>query len=419
MKLKRYKFMKRLFLFLSLAAIFMSLTAQTGNLPYKKVIQAYRGDTLYSLFDGDSVRLVTNKKWAFNPKISGGETLGNPTISGMLLKSTTAGVRSWGYPDRIRNYNLADTGIVIRTVPEGKIGSYTRSVNGYYNKIDTVNAGGYVGRVDVNNGRIGQVNTNNAGGLIGYVSTNNADGYVGRVDANSGIIGRVNTNNAGGYVGLVDVNSGRIGQVNTNNAGGYVGLVDANSGICNSINNKKSTTSGTHEIISGRVSYDSSLKWFRDSIGLSHGEIPSASGFDTTVNLSVTLTDGVWQKVTNSTNNIWSLVSTSAYMTFSADSVINTYAGKYEYTFNLSANGKDGATYEYRVRKKSGTTISTIRKIKITGGGVNVERTISCMPLLSAGDRVWLELRFTGSPTGSPVSIFGSYFSGKAVYLSL
>ena len=377
--------MKRLFLFLSLVAIFMSLTAQTGNLPYKKVIQAYRGDTLYSMFDGDSVRLVTNKKWAFNPKISGGETLGNPSVSGMLLKSTTAGVRSWGYPDRIRNYNLTDTGIVIRTIPGGKIGSYTRSVDGYYSKIDTV----------TNSGTVGNVGTN------------------------SGFAGYVNKNNSGGYVGYITTNSGFAGYVGTNNSGGYVGYVGNNSGICNHINNARSTTSGSHTIYSAEVRYTGTQKWFRDSIGLSHGEIPSASGFDTTVNLSVTLTDGVWQKVTNSTNKIWSLVSTSAYMTFSADSIINTYAGKYEYTFNLSANGKDGATYEYRVRKKSGTTVSTIRKIKITGGGVNVERTISCMPLLSAGDRVWLEVRFTGSPTGSPVSIFGSYFSGKAVYLSL
>ena len=475
--------MKRLLLFLSLVAIFVSLSAQTGKLPYKKVIQAYRGDTLYTEFDGDSVRVVTNKKWAFNPEVSGGETLGNPSVSNMLLKSTTAGVRSWGWTDRIRNYNLEDTFSVLRTVPAGKIGHYTRSVSGYYSKIDTVLAGGYAGLVDANYGYVGYVNTNNVDGYVGKVSTNygyvwrvgtnNAGGHVGFVDANYGYVWRVGTNNANGNVGFVDTNYGYVWRVGTNNAGGYVGIVGTNNanghvgfvgtnygyvwrvgtnnangnvgfvdtnsgyvgrvntnsgyvgyigtnnGICNTVKNAKSNTPGAHSIISAQVYYDNIQKWYRDSIGLSHGEIPSATGQDTTVNLSVDLTANTWVKVTNSTNNLWSLSNTASYMTFSNDTIINTYAGKYEYHFNLSINGKDGATYEYRVRKKTGATVSTIRKLKVTGAGVNSERMIDCMPLLSAGDRVWIEFRFTGAPTGSPVLIFGSYFTAKAVYLSL
>lgn len=413
--------MKRLLLFLSLVAIFVSLSAQTGKLPYKKVIQAYRGDTLYTEFDGDSVRVVTNKKWAFNPEISGGETLGNPSVSNMLLKSTTAGVRSWGWPDRIRNYNLIDTGIVIRTVPAGKIGSYTRIVNmgGIYNLIDTVN-GGMVGFINenlsgmayfiaINSAEAYKIYINNPSGKAFFIDENNSNSFYCQQNKNGGYVGHVYANNNGGKAFIVDFNQ----------SGGVVNQVLYNNGIFNSVNNVKNNTVGLHEVISGRVYYDGIQKWYRDSIGLSHGEIPSATGQDTTVNLSVDLTADTWVKVTNSTNNLWSLSNTAAYMTFSNDTIINTYAGKYEYYFNLSVNGKDGATYEYRVRKKTGTTVSTIRKLKVTGAGINSERMIDCMPLLSAGDRVWLEVRFTGAPTGSPVLIFGSYFTAKAVYLSL
>ncbi len=270
--------MKKLLFFLLFCLSVPAFSQSIGKLPYKQLLMSYKGDTLFALFDGDSLRLFTNKKWAFKPEIGQNKVdtgylsthyftlkaisdslkqhsgspvtetdpvfvasvshsitstditnwnakepaLGNPSSSGYVLSSTNKGVRSWisNIPRQLKNYNAnQDTVIRFPSLNNGKLGIWQDVNNGISWWIGSNSGTGW---------RLNTNNLNSNGWFIyanygtGWWLTNNYSGSTAwYLNANSGKGWRLSTNNSGAVGWALDMNSGIGWEINVNSYMGW------------------------------------------------------------------------------------------------------------------------------------------------------------------------------------------------------
>src|SRR5574344_1473397 len=107
--------MKHIFILLSLFLSLPIFSQNIGRLSYQQLIQSYRGDTVYTKLNGDSVNYYTDLgSFRFNKDIY---------VKGVKLGS--GGGSSSVIPSQLKNYNInQDTVIRLPDLTSGKFGIY-------------------------------------------------------------------------------------------------------------------------------------------------------------------------------------------------------------------------------------------------------------------------------------------------------
>ena len=420
-------------LFLLLACYFVAIAQQVNNPVYfgkfikvKDSIQApiYRQgpDTLITFREA---RLISGSG-------TGKEnTLPTPASNGLFLTSTTSNVRSWAalpaapIPSQLKNYNPnQDTVIRFPNLASGKFGIWQSSNNGNIIKLGT------------NTGTVFDINSNSGYGF--NVATNFVWAFI--INLNAGIGYQIGTNNSSGIGFSIADNQNKGFQISLNRGTG-IEILNTNGsarrGIVSYAADTGSITSGAKTAVFGKLAginpaqmtFDgfgqmrmvrNNLTKFKiDTAGLYYGTQPHVHKIDTSSNFQITLTQGVFKKVSNATNNFWSSGADAHYFTFNADTVINTLKGHFTIQYQLNVTSTDNATYIYRIREKTPSgVISTIQRYEVRGNGVNNHRIIEADTKSAiAGCKYWLEIQWSAGGAGTPVTITGGSFFARTIHL--
>lgn len=134
--------------------------------------------------------------------------------------------------------------------------------------------------------------------------------------------------------------------------------------------------------------------------------------YDSTITLS--LTQNVWQQVTNPTKTLYSTAEQDG-ITISGDTIVFSKAGGYDVYFEFNCTGIDSKDYHYRILQKNGTT--TVRSYnKYASTGTQVIRNEKAYVHVAAGSKVWCEIMSPSSAPGN-VTIQGAKIYAMQRYL--
>lgn len=161
--------------------------------------------------------------------------------------------------------------------------------------------------------------------------------------------------------------------------------------------------------------------YYLDSIGDIHHTPPHASSWFSDSSRVISLTQNTWTGITNSWKNLYPSSGTEFYfnkITKTGDSCKITKAGRYEVVYEINASGTANATYEYRLCKRSGSTITYSNKQTLTGTGSVIVRIVSGSLPLIANDVVWAEVRTTTTGNNS-ITVIGGQIRVKTIKLDL
>lgn len=344
---------------------------------------------------------------------------------------------------QLKNYdNAQDTVIRFPNLQSGKYGVYCNTNSGMIGYFKTNN--GFINFTETNNSNAYYILTNSSpytgfwvNNNYGYsfrVSANGVTGVGFECGGNKGIAFTVPSNYSGGKGFFVDRNySGSSGFMIRDNAGiGWSSISNSNTaiGIKSFAADTVSLTSGARTGIFGKSGYYTDidgfgqLRLFRnnvlklkiDTAGHILNDPPHAYSIDTTSNFNITLTQNVWKQVTNATKNFWSNNAELDYFSFTGDTVVLAKQGHYAGDFNINIAGASGATYEYRIIQKNGTA-KIVNKFTVKGTGEIVYRNVPFYVQGVKGTKIWVEIRFTGAPTGSPITVTGGLFRIFPIHL--
>lgn len=357
------------------------------------------------------------------PKINRYVGTGNRQIVANSRGELVLGAPSSLIATQLKNYNInQDTVIRFPNLASGKFGIW-----------ENINNGTAI-RVNTNNGIVGYINSNSTGGSIGwYLGLNMGGCYGWLLNSNSGTGFYLGTNNTGSVGYLIGTNIGIGSKISANTGIGYfVENTNTNTaiGVKSFAADTVSLTSGARTGIFGKTGYYTDIDGFGqlrlyrnnvlklkiDTAGHILNNPPHAYSIDTTSNFNITLTQNVWKQVTNATKNFWSNNAELDYFSFTGDTVVLAKKGHYTGDFNINIAGASGATYEYRIIQKNGTT-KIVNKFTVKGTGEIVYRNVPFYVQGIVGTKIWVEIRFTGATTGSPITVTGGLFRIFPIHL--
>jgi hypothetical protein len=128
------------------------------------------------------------------------------------------------------------------------------------------------------------------------------------------------------------------------------------------------------------------------------------------------MTEDVPKQITNNAKTMWPDTEAVGFTT-SGDTIINTYAGGYDFKFEYNAVGGGAADYRYHLKKKSGATTTTVYKYLSSNAGDTVERTMNTHVHLLAGDKLWVEVENTTN--SEDITVYAGIMRLTTVHLSL
>ena len=381
-------------------------TGSTANTAYgvrinSKIATPFRVDSL------NTEKFTINSSGV--PKINRYAGTGNRQIVVNSSGELVLGAPSSLIATQLKNYNInQDTVIRFPNLTNGKFGIWQNTNNGSQNTIVT------------NSGKQNYIVTNNLNSTQNYIESNNGNQTQ-----------CINNNSI--FLNLLNNNRYSFGFKITYNKGYGIAIYETNkdgAGIFSYAADSVSLTSPARTGIFGKTGYYTDIDGFGqlrmyrnnvlklkiDTAGHILNDPPHAYSIDTTSNFNITLTQNVWKQVTNATKNFWSNNAELDYFSFTGDTVVLAKKGHYTGDFNINIAGSDGATYEYRIVQKNGDT-KIVNKFTVKGTGEIVYRNVPFYVQGIVGTKIWVEVRFTGAPTGSPITVTGGLFRIFPIHL--
>ena len=134
--------------------------------------------------------------------------------------------------------------------------------------------------------------------------------------------------------------------------------------------------------------------------------------YDSTI--VTTLTQDVWQQVTNTTKTLYSTAEQDG-ITILGDTIVFSKAGGYDVYFEFNNVGIDKKEYHYRILQKNGSTV--VRSYnKYASTGIQQVRNEKAYIQANAGEKVWCEI-MSPSPVPGDVTIQGAKVYAMQRYL--
>ena len=267
------------------------------------------------------------------------------------------------------------------------------------------------------------INSSNGNGSYIYnISTgkgnyveNTSTGY-GNYTSNSYTgIGNYIYNSSTGYGMIIsNINDGYGASISNTSTGYGIAISNLSTGIPLMLNLSSNGINCNKNYL---LKYKSVDNFYADSTGDIHNTPPHAASTFFDSSRVITLTQNNWVAITNSWKNLFP-AGEFTKITKTGDSIKIQKNGHYLMTYEVNASGTANATYEYRIQKRHGSTITTLNKYQMTGTGSVVLRTVHWYCEGVAGDVFWVEIRTTTSGNNS-ITVLGGNLIVTTIHLDL